>query len=45
MVHAPAPVGAVCAKCDESIPAGQMSVLVPGINRRGWAHTDCIPKR
>lgn len=43
-VHATAPVGAVCARCDEPIARSSPAVSVPGLYRRGLAHEDCVPR-
>lgn len=43
LVHTTAPAGAVCARCDEPIAAGEPAVSVPGLYRRGLAHPTCVP--
>lgn len=42
-VHITTPADAVCARCDEPIPAGEPAVSVPGLYRRGMAHPTCVP--
>jgi len=43
LVHTTAPADTVCARCDEPIAAGEPTVSVPGLYRRGLAHQTCVP--
>lgn len=43
LLYGEAPPGAICCRCDAPVLPKTLAARAPGLERRGWAHADCLP--